>query len=101
MEEWETDDREDFVIQCGTNATVEIDSDIGGSRSRPHAFCKRRQTTATVAMLTPEFSADFGAQGGVEASAVACQAHQNDAGPFEGVGRLGHSCVEGPHLHGL
>src|SRR5438067_11807222 len=46
-------------------------------------------------------SVDVGAQGDVEAGAVACQTHQEDAGPFEGVGHLEPSCVEGPHVQAL
>ena len=43
----------------------------------------------------------FGSQGDVEAGAVACHAHQEDAGPFEDVGHLEPSCVEGPHVQAL
>ncbi len=43
----------------------------------------------------------FGAQGDVEAGAVARQAHQEDAGPFKDVGHFQPSCVEGPHVQAL
>ena len=42
-----------------------------------------------------------GAEGDVEAGAVARHADQEDAGPFEGVGHLEPSCVEGPHVQAL
>jgi hypothetical protein len=44
---------------------------------------------------------DFGAQGDVEAGAVACNAYQEHAGPFKGMGHLEPPCVERPHVHAL
>src|SRR5215475_3939092 len=48
-----------------------------------------------------ESSVDFGAERELEACAVACQAHQEDAGPFKDVSHFEPSCVEGPHVQAL
>src|SRR5262245_13819722 len=48
-----------------------------------------------------EPSLDFGAERELEACAVACQAHQEDAGPFKDVCDFEPSCVEGPHVQAL
>lgn len=45
--------------------------------------------------------ADVGAQREVKAGAVACYAHEEETGPFEGVGHLEPSCVEGTETETL
>jgi hypothetical protein len=46
-------------------------------------------------------SGHLGTQRDVEAGAVACQADQEDAGPFKGVCHFEPSCVKWPHLQAL